>query len=141
MDRIHRQRIAVSAAFIATALFAAACSRPDVQSLRDSFAQQVAANHSITDFKRNGDDLTFSGPGLESDVAKWRVHIDSAVIESQENAAQPYKGTVKSSWYADGRRIEPGARESNLPLPLIANGISQECWAFWEKAGKRWSWE
>ena len=123
------------------AVFSAACSRPDVQSLRDSFAQQVASNSAVKDFNRSGDDLTFSGPGVESDVAKWRVHIDSAVIESQKDGPMPYKGTVKSSWFVDGRRIEPRGRDSNLPIPLISNGVSQDCWAFWDKTAKRWSWE
>jgi hypothetical protein len=70
------------------------------------------------------------------------VHIESAVIEDNANEAQPYKGTIASSWYADGQKIEPSGADSNLPLELTSNGLSNgECWAFWDKAGEKWSWE
>ena len=123
------------------AMAAAACGRPSDASLRDSFAQQVAANKFVSDFARSGDELTFSGPGPEGDSTKWRVHIDSAVIESQDDQANPYKGTVKSSWFADGQKIAPRGGESGLPFELLSNGVSQDAWAFWEKATNRWSWE
>jgi hypothetical protein len=124
----------------------ASCGTPGVASLRDSFAQQLASNKFIKDFKRTGDDLTFSGPGAEGGEAKWRVHIDSATVEpntdQRSNAqTQPYKGVVKSSWYSDGRLVRPRGSESNLPIELISNGLGQECWAYWNAANKRWSWE
>lgn len=133
------------AAAVIAALATAACGTPDVESLRESFVRQVASNRFIRDFQRNGDDLFFSGPGAEGGVAKWRVHIDSAVIEPNDdqsnNTAQPYKGTVKSSWYSDDQLVRPSGGDSNLPIEFLDNGISQDCWAFWEEAAKRWDWE
>jgi len=122
---------------------AAACGSdgPDAQSLRDSFAQQLSANKFVTNFQRNGDDMTFSGPKVDGGTATWRVHIDSAVIESTQNESQPYKGTVKSSWTADGQPAQPKGNESNLPIELMDNGLSQDSWAFWDTSQKRWSWE
>jgi hypothetical protein len=123
----------------------AGCGKPSVTSLRDSFAQQVSANQFVRDFQRNGDELIFTGPGSEGGVAKWRIQIDSAAVEPNDDpktaAQQPYKGVVKSSWYSDGQKVEPSGRESNLPFELLSNGVSQDCWAFWEPSVRRWSWE
>lgn len=130
---------------ITTLLFilaaATGCGAPGEQGLRDSFAEQLAANRFVNGFTRNGDELTFSGPGPEGATAKWRVQIDAAIVEAQDDEAQPYKGTVRSSWFADGQKIEPSGGQSNLPFELMSNGLSQDCWAFWDEAGKRWSWE
>jgi hypothetical protein len=127
---------------VAAAVLTAACSgQPGEQGLRDSFAQQLAANKFVKDFQRNANEMTFVGPGPEGGAAKWRVQMDSAVVEPNDDPALPYKGTIKSSWYADGQKIEPGARQSNLPFEVTSNGLSQECWAFWEGAGKTWDWE
>jgi hypothetical protein len=103
-------------AAIALAIAVPACGdgAPDEAGLRESFAQQVAANKFITDFRGDGDELTFSGPGADGGTAKWRVHIDSATIEPNDDEAQPIKGTVKSSWYSDGARVEPSGNRSNL---------------------------
>jgi hypothetical protein len=135
---------ALPAAAIVAALMIAACGKPGADGLRDSFAQQVASNRFIRDYQRNGDDLTFSGPGAEGGTAKWRVHIDSAVVEPNDDAAtraaQPYKGVVKSSWYSDDQLVRPSGRDSNLPIELLSNGVSQDCWAFWDEAAKKWSW-
>ena len=133
-------------AAVAAALAVAACGKPGVASLRDSFTQQLGSNHFIKDFQANGDDLTFSGPGAEGGVAKWRVHIDSATIATNADQAshpqtQPYKGVVRSSWYSDGKLVRPSGRDSNLPVELMANGLTQDCWAYWDKAKNRWSWE
>src|SRR5262245_20595719 len=109
-----------------------ACSgKPGVDGLRDSFAQQLSSNRAVSDFKRNGDELTFTGPGVEGPgMAKWRVHIDSATIEETGDERAPYKGTVKSSWFADDQPIKPSAsgRDSNLPVQLTSNGLAQDCW-------------
>jgi hypothetical protein len=130
---------------IALAILTAACGRggPDEASLRDSFAQQVAANEWVADFARNGDELTFTGPGPEGGTAMWRIQIDSAVVEENADDPErhPYKGTVRSSWYADGVKIEPSGNQANLPLELISNGVSQDCWALWEPEAQRWGWE
>ena len=144
VGRLHRYILLI----IATVVISG-CSRPPGEDgLRESFSQQLAANKFIKDFQKNGDDLTFSAPGAEGGVAKWRVHIDSTSIEPTDNepppfdkAAKPFKGQVKSSWYSDNQLVRPRGRESNLPIELMANGLAQECWAFWEKAEKRWSWE
>ena len=132
-------------ATILAALTLAACGQPDAAGLRESFAQQVESNRFIREFQRNGDDLTFSGPGAEGGVAKWRIHIDSAVIESNDDpktaSTQPFKGVIKSSWYANDQLITPSGRESNLPFELTSNGVSQDCWALWDPAAKRWGWE
>jgi hypothetical protein len=141
---MNSQVLRVAVATIA--LSAVACGKPGVDSLRDSFAQQLAMNKYIKDFDRKGDDLMFAGPGAEGGSAKWRVHIDSAAVEQNTDErsnpqAQPYKGLVKSSWYSDGRLVRPSGRESNLPIELISNGLGQECWAFWDGNKKQWSWE
>ena len=132
----------IAATVVILAIATSGCSKPSVQSLRDSFAQQVKANGFVTEFSSSDDELNFTGPGVDgAEPSRWRVHTDTAVIEDNKDDAQPYKGTVTSSWYGDGKRIEPRGSESNLPLELISNGIGQICWAFWEKAEKRWSWE
>ncbi len=125
------------------ALSAVSCGggAPDADGLRDSFAQQLGANTFVTGFHRSGDDLTFSGPRAEGGAAKWRVHIDSAVVEQQNDERQPYKGTIKSSWFADDRPVVASRSESNLPIELLSNGLSQDAWAFWDPTAKRWSWE
>ena len=131
----------VIAAVLATAALNAACSgAPGEPGLRDSFAQQLGANKFVKDFQRNGDDMTFVAPGPEGGTAKWRVHIDSGVIEPNEDEKMPYKGTIHSSWYADGQKIEASARESRLPYELTTNGLSQDPWAFWDPAAKKWDW-
>src|SRR2546426_7036273 len=115
---------------LVTAIAMAGCGKPGVNDLRDSFAQQVASNRFIKDFQRNGDELRFSGPGAEGGVARWRIHIDSAVIEPNDDPAQPYKGIVKSSWYSNNQTVRSSGRDSNLSIELIDNGLGQECWAF-----------
>jgi hypothetical protein len=130
------------AVMLVLALAAGACSStPGEQGLRDSFAQQLQVNRFISDFQRNGDDLTFAGPGPEGGNAKWRVHMDGAAVEANNDEQQPYKGTIKSSWFADGRKIEPSATDSRLPFELTSNGLSQDCWAFWDAAAQKWDWE
>jgi hypothetical protein len=116
---------------------------PGADGLKESFAQQVAANQFVKDFARTGDELTFSGPGAEGGSAKWRVHIDSADVAANTDKldVHPFKGTVKSSWFADGQQIKQAGAKSNLPFELISNGVSQECWALWDKATGRWGWE
>ncbi len=129
------------AALVIAVLASPACSRPTESGLRDSFAQQVAANKFVKDFHRSGDDLAFSAPDTRGNTARWRIHVDSAVVEPQDDPAQPYKGTVKSSWFVNDEHVVPRGRDSNLPVELLDNGLSQDCWAFWVAATKRWSWE
>src|SRR5262245_35258167 len=135
-----KRQTVILAAVVSAALSVAACG-PPVSDLRDGFAQQLAANKFVKDFQRSGDDLTFTGPGADGGVAKWRVHIDSATVEPNNDPAQPYKGTVKSSWFSDEKPVLPRGRDSHLPIELIANGLAQECFALWKAAEKQWSWE
>ena len=126
---------------LTAAAFSAACSgAPGEQGLRDSFAQHSARTSSSRSSSATGDDMTFVGPGPEGGTAKWRVHIDSGVIEPNDDAKMPYKGTIHSSWYADGQKVQPSATESHLPYELTTNGLSQDPWAFWDPAGKKWDW-
>jgi hypothetical protein len=118
----------------------ACSSKPSDAGLRDAFAAQLEANRAVKDFQRNGDDMTFTGPTLQGGTAKWRVHLDSTTIEDTGDERAPYKGTVKSSWFADGQQVKPQGRESNLADDLISNGLAQECWALWDPAAKKWGW-
>lgn len=123
-------------------LLVSACARPPAtDGLRDSFATQLAANTFVSDFQHNGDNMTFKAPRPDGEKAIWRVHITSAVVEKQDDAKQPYKGTVTSSWFVDGEEIAPKGSDSNLPIELTSNGLAQECWAFWDADRKQWSWE
>jgi len=129
---------------IVAAIFAvAACgaSKPGEDSLRESFAQQLSANKFIKDFQKSGEDLTFTGPGAEGGTAMWKVRIESATIEDNNDPAKPYIGNVKSAWFSDGQPVLIRGRESHLPIELLDNGLAQECHAFWEKDTKKWSWE
>lgn len=131
-----------SGLLLAALLFAAACSNaPHENDLRDSFARQLAGNKFIAEFQRSGDDMTFRGPRPDGTTSTWRVHIDETAVEPQSNERQPFKGTVRSSWYVNGEKIAITGRDSNLPIELTSNGLSQECWAFWEANARRWSWE
>jgi hypothetical protein len=113
---------------------------PDENSLKDSFSEQIQSVGLVRGFQRNGDELTFSGPyGREADAA-WRIHIDSTLVERQDDERQPYKGTVKSSWYVNGTKIEPRGTYADLPTDFLDKGVSQDCWAFWEAGAKRWGW-
>jgi hypothetical protein len=120
---------------------AAGCGKPSDRDLRDSFAEQLAANKFVKDFQKKGEDLLFVGPGADGTTTNWRVHIDSAVITDTGDAEKPYKGTVKSSWYAADFKVVPDRYESNLPLELISTGLAQDCWAAWNKTTKKWEWE
>ncbi len=136
-----RYRLLASLVVIAAVAAGCGSGKPDENALRDSFANQLAANKAVKDFQRNGDDMTFAGPAYQGTDAKWRVHIDSAVIETMTDDKTPYKGTVKSSWYADGELVEPRGQRSNLPVELTANGLAQDCWALWDTAARKWGWE
>ena len=116
------------------------CGPPSVESLRESFARQIASISFVSDFQRDGDELAFSRlDGGGSDV-RWRIHIDSAVVEPYDDEMMPYRGIIKSSWYADGRLIEPTGSFSNLPMWLLDGGVSQDCWVFWEEKTQQWGW-
>jgi hypothetical protein len=137
-----RRALLALAVILPLVVGAAACSSaPDTEGLRDSFAAQLEANTFVSDFQRSGDTITFKGPRPDGTPATWRVQIDNATVEPQNSDRQPYKGTVSSSWFVNGEQIEITGGDSNLPIELTSNGLSQECWAFWEADARRWSWE
>jgi hypothetical protein len=131
-------------AAIIVAFTAAGCGtgKPAVAGLRESFAQQLASNRAVRDFQQSGEDFLFSGPGTDGGVVKWRIHIDSAVIEPTGDPRAPYKGTVKSSWYSNDQVVRPSSsgRDSNLPVALTETGLAQDCYALWDPAAKKWGW-
>ncbi|MEO0248172.1 MAG: hypothetical protein ABIN58_01260 [candidate division WOR-3 bacterium] len=104
---------------------------PSEASLKQSFAEQIKSSPVVKDFSQNGDDIFFTaGP------AKWRVHINKAVVEPKDDEMKPYKGTIQSVWYKNGNP----ANEMQIPLAFISAGIGPNCWAFWGKRTKRWNW-
>ena len=127
---------------LALTLVLSACSgAPPADGLRDAFARQLSANKFLSEFQQSGDNMTFKAPRPDGTLATWRVHIASATVAAQSDARQPFKGTVTSSWFVNGEEIKITGSDSNLPIELTSNGLGQECWAFWEKDAKRWSWE
>jgi hypothetical protein len=123
-------------------LAAMACGgiKPGEGNLRDSFAEQIASVGFVKNFERKGDELTFRAPYEANAEVEWRVHIDSATVEPNADERQPFKGTVKSSWYAGGKLIEPRGRDSDLPTDFLDKGLAQDCYAFWDAAGRKWGW-
>jgi predicted small lipoprotein YifL len=137
-----RSSLAALAALVLAACGQSGPAAPDAESLKDSFARQLAANRFVSGLERKGDELVFRAPGVQSsDPQQWRVRIDSAVVDPNDTEGMPYKGTVKSSWSADGQLVEPVGSQSNLPVELLDNGLSQDCWAFWNEATSQWEWE
>ena len=70
----------------------------------------------------------------------WRVRVDSLVLEPYQDEAMPYRGIVQSSWFLNGRRIGNTATTSQLPIWILDEGLSQDCWAFWVEETNRWDW-
>ena len=124
-------------------LLAPACGddTPSASDLRESFAAQLAANRFVSNVQPDGNTITFSGLSPGGGVGTWRIVIDSANIEPNNDPSLPYKGTITSSWYSDGQLVKPSGRQSNLPVELTSNGLAQECWALWNSASARWEWE
>ena len=113
---------------------------PEADSLRDSFADQIAGVATVSDFERDGDELTFTGPDGSGGEVAWRVTIDSAVVQPWEDESLPYRGVVLSSWYAGGELVQPAGSISNLPPDFLDTGIAQDCWGLWDAAERRWTW-
>jgi hypothetical protein len=145
MLRVQTTRRAVLlslATFVAGTVLACGKDRPSSESLRDSFLQQLAANRFIRDVQPAAAEVRFTGPGVDGkERSGWRVHVDSAVVEDTNDATKPFKGVVRSSWFADDVMIRTAPGESNLPIELTSNGLAQECWALWDPAANKWSWE
>jgi hypothetical protein len=137
-----RRRALFGVLLLAVTCFGACSTKPGTDSLHESFVNQLRANRFVKDLERTGDDIRFSGPGANGEeMAKWHVHIDSAEVDENADPARPYKGVLKSSWFANDQRVVPRLRDSNLPIELTSNGLAQECWAFWDQSGGRWSWD
>ena len=113
---------------------------PDADSLRTAFAEQIMSVSTVGNFDRDGDQLTFTGPGASGGEAAWLVRIDSAVVEPHEDQSVPYRGLITSSWYADGQLIEPVGTMSGLPSAFLDIGIAQDCWGLWDPTEGRWTW-
>jgi hypothetical protein len=135
---VHGSRMILAAAVAA----AMACGgvTPGEQNLRDSFAEQIASVGFVRNFERHGDEMTFRAPYEANAEVEWRVRIDSTMVEPNDDDRQPFKGTVKSSWYAGGKLIEPRGRNADLPSDFLDKGLAQDCYAFWDAASRKWGW-
>ena len=125
------------------AAVAVGCAQPqaDDESLRDSFAERISTSTFVTDFEREGDDLTFSGPDGKGGAAEWRVRIDTSLVEpNQFDEAMPYEGRVTSEWTANGELVEYLGNMTALPREFLDRGLGQECWAYWVEVEGRWDW-
>jgi hypothetical protein len=140
-DALMRTHLLRATVLLVLLAWACGDGRPSASGLRDSFAAQLAANRFVSDVQRDGDTITFSGLTADGRPGAWRIVIDSADVEPNDNPSLPYKGTITSSWYFDGQLVSPSGRESNLPVELTSNGLAQECWALWNTASARWEWE
>ena len=140
---MRRRLLSYMLMVVATAVLpACGTTTPPSDGLRESFLRHLAANRFIRDVQPAADEVRFSGPGVDGkERAAWRVHVDEAVVEKADDPAHPFKGVVRSSWYADDALVKMGVRESNLPIELTSNGLAQECWALWDPATKSWGWE
>ena len=132
-------RVSLALASVAL-LTACAAGPPDADSLQASFAEQIAAVGGVSNFERDGTELTFSRPDGAGGQVAWRVTIDSVVVAPQTDEDYPYRGNILSSWYADGEAVEPVGSMSNLPSDFLDAGIAQDCWGLWAAAESRWTW-
>lgn len=144
MSDLRSTRMAAALLMLVGSLFTLACGGgvpATPENLRASFSRQVASVGLVHDFKQEGDDLTFSASYANEPNAQYRVHIDSAVVEPQQDKAdQPFKGTVKSTWYVNGTAVRPRGTYADLPTEFLDKGLGQDCWAFWESKTNEWSW-
>jgi len=135
----------VGMASLLTMVWLVGCGGPDLEandeSLRDSFADRIASSSFVSDFSRNGDEMTFSGPDLEGGTIPWRVRIETSLVEPNEfDEARPFQGRILSEWYADGELVEYLGNMTALPSEFLDRGLAQECWANWIAAETRWDW-
>ena len=123
------------------ALTGCAGAQADDESLRDSFAERIETSSFVSAFSRDGDEITFSGPGRQGGTAEWRVVIDTSLVEpNQFDDVRPYVGRVTSDWYVDGEIVEHLGNMTALPTEILDRGLAQECWANWVEAEYRWDW-
>lgn len=116
-------------------------AQADDVSLRDSFAEQIATSSFVTDFSRDGNELTFAGPDAEDQPATWRIRITSSLIEPNLfDEAMPFQGRITSEWYVNDELVDYLGSMTALPEKYLDLGVGQECWAFWVEAEQQWDW-
>lgn len=130
----------LASGFLALSCLAGCSTEPSAGSLRDSFSRQIEQVELVQDFEQKGDTITFSRLDGAGELIEWQVHIDSAVVEKQDDESMPFKGTVKSSWRLDGQPVAIRGDVSGLPMWILETGISQDCYALWEADAERWGW-
>ena len=136
-----RQQCMLPGLLLVVALGSCAQAEPTDESLRDSFAERIETSSFVSNFSRDGAELTFSAPDSEGATAQWRVVIDTTLVEPQElDEAMPFVGRVTSEWYANGEIVEYLGNMTALPQAIQDRGLGQQCWAFWVEAERRWDW-
>ncbi len=108
--------------------------------LTDSFAEQIATVELVREFERRDRELTFVREDAGGLDVGWRVDIEFTAIEPYDDAATPYRGIVRSSWYADDRLVTHTDTTSRLPAWILDTGVSQDCWAWWIEEAQQWDW-
>ena len=119
-------------------VLAACAMQPGEVNLVSSFAEQIAAVEGVTDFERDGDELTFMGPDGQDGIASWRIRVESTELVPGDG--RPLEGHVVSSWYRDGELVEMMGSMYTLPEAFFDTGLAQECYALWDEAESRWDW-
>ena len=108
--------------------------------LESSFAQQINGIAGVEQVERVGSELTFTHPNTDGELVQWRVVIDSATVHPSGPDAEPERGDVVSSWYADGVLVEPVGSMSRLPDVFLETGVAQQCYALWDSEAGAWEW-
>ena len=119
------------------------CAQPqaDDAGLRDSFADRISESSFVSDFTREGDELSFSGPDGDGGSAEWGVRIETSLVEPNLfDETMPYQGRITSEWTANGELVEYLGNMTALPKEFLDRGLGQECWAYWVEAESRWDW-
>lgn len=125
---------------VAGTLALTGCAKHDAESLRVSFAQEVSSIALVRDFQRKGDDLTFAAPDAAGSDAHWRIHVESVIIDHNDDEMKPYKGAITSFWYMNGALIEASTLGSHLPKGFKEKGLGQDSSALWEAQTRQWHW-
>jgi hypothetical protein len=88
----------------------------------------------VKEFQRNGDDMTFIGPGPKAAPPNGACISTppSSNRTRTKGESVAVKGTIKSSWLADGQKIER-TPPVEPPFELNSNGLSQDCYGFWDQ--------
>ena len=118
----------------------AAAPEADESSLKDSFAETIAAIDHVQGFAREGDEIRFEREDGAGDLIEWRVEIDEASVEPRDDDASPFLGHVRSTWYLDGMVVRITGDQSNLPGWILETGLAQDCYALWDSASSTWGW-